>query len=171
MAFCDWLGKETGKPYRLPSEAEWEYACRAGTTTPFSFGKTITSREANYDSYFWPGNNLLWNTFWNQFFDAKSTGHATDNVGRFPANPWGLHQMHGNVWEWVEDVWHDSYSGAPVDGTAWTDGEGLLSYHSRVVRGGSWILSSEFCRSALRFFVEPDLRNYDQGFRLARTLS
>ena len=163
MAFCDWFGKETGKLYRLPSEAEWEYACRAGTTTPFSFGKTITSDQANYDAnYTYAGS-------------AKGVYRKrTVEVGSLPANPWGLHEVHGNVWEWLEDVWHDSYSGAPVDGTAWTDGEGINSDLSRVVRGGSWNDDPWFCRSAVRDRSGPDIRSYVSGFalpgRLIRTL-
>ena len=98
--YCDWLSRQTDKLYRLPSEAEWEYACRARTTTRYSFGDAITPKDANY---------------------AESKIGKTTEVGSYPPNPWGLHDMHGNVWEWVEDVWHDSYNGAPVDGSAWTD--------------------------------------------------
>jgi formylglycine-generating enzyme required for sulfatase activity/DNA-binding CsgD family transcriptional regulator len=102
QAYVEWLAKQTSQPYRLPSEAEWEYACRAGTTTPFSFGDAITEKDANYGNYI---------------------GETTE-VGSFPPNSWGLHDMHGNVWEWVEDVWHDSYQGAPADGSAWTEVKG-----------------------------------------------
>lgn len=93
-----WLSEETGRAYRLPSEAEWEYACRAGTTSRYSFGDAITPVYANY------GDSGL---------------GRTSLVGAYPANPWGLHDMHGNVWEWIEDDWHDNYNGAPTDGSAW----------------------------------------------------
>jgi formylglycine-generating enzyme required for sulfatase activity len=159
MAYVQWL-TATDQPYRLPSEAEWEYACRAGTTTPFSFGRTITPSQANYDgNYTYAGG-------------AKGVYRKrTVEVGSLPANLWGLHEMHGNVWEWLEDVWHDSYSDAPVDGSAWTEGEGLNSDRRRVVRGGSSYNYPRGCRSAFRGSFEPDDRNNFLGFRLARTLS
>jgi formylglycine-generating enzyme required for sulfatase activity len=148
QAYCEWLSRATGQAYRLPSEAEWEYACRAGTTTRFACGDEITEQEANF------GNNV---------------GKTTE-VGAYPANPWGLYDMHGNVWEWVEDVWHDSYSGAPADGSAWTDGEGKESSRARVLRGGSWYCIAGNCRSAHRNRDHPDYRYYGSGFRVARTL-
>ena len=145
----------------MPSEAEWEYACRAGTATPFSFGQTITPSQVNYDG--------------NSTYAGGAKGvyrEQTFPVGSLPANPWGLHEMHGNVWEWVEDAWHENYLGAPVDGTAWTSGEGLNSDRLRVVRGGSWEVVPGFCRSAfrLRFVPVPTFRNGIQGFRVVRTV-
>ena len=150
VAYCEWLAKETGQPYRLPSESEWEYACRAGTTTRYAWGDAITPKNANY---------------------AESKPGRTTEVGAYPPNPWGLYDMHGNVWEWVEDVWHDSYKGAPTDGSAWTEGEGKNSSRNRVLRGGSWSYFPWNLRSALRNWNVPDLRDYIQGFRVARTLS
>jgi formylglycine-generating enzyme required for sulfatase activity len=158
-AYVEWLSGDTRQPYRLPSEAEWEYACRAGTPTPFSFGETVTSSQVNYDgNYTYAGGAK-------GFYRKKKVP-----VGSLPANPWGLHEMHGNVWEWVEDVWHDSYSGAPVDGTAWTEGEGLNSSRNRVYRGGSRNNHPRNCRSAYRSRVVPGGRYGNQGFRVARTL-
>jgi formylglycine-generating enzyme required for sulfatase activity len=148
VAYCEWLAKETGQPYRLPSEAEWEYACRAGTTTRYSWGDAITEKDANFGGHI---------------------GKTTE-VGAYPANPWGLYDMHGNVWEWVEDVWHDSYEGAPADGSAWTDGEGTNSSRDRVGRGGSRDDDPGDLRSAGRSGGEPDGRDDGLGFRVARTL-
>jgi formylglycine-generating enzyme required for sulfatase activity len=148
QAYVAWLAKETGKPYRLPSEAEWEYACRAGTATRYAFGDEITGKKANFGG----------------------TVGTTTEVGAYPANAWGLHDMHGNVWEWVEDIWHDSYQGAPADGSAWTEGEGKNSSRDRVYRGGSWYSSPRILCSANRFGYEPGLRFIYQGFRVARTL-
>lgn len=147
-AYAEWLSRKTSKAYRLPSEAEWEYAARAGTTTRYSFGDAITPKDANY------GGNV---------------GKTTE-VGAYPPNPWGLYDMHGNVWEWVEDVWHDSYNGAPVDGSAWTDREGTYSSRNRVVRGGSWSGDPWVLRSADRYWYLPDFRDLDLGFRVSRTL-
>lgn len=112
MKFCDRLSKLTGRTYTLPTEAQWEYACRAGTTTPFSFGETITTDQANYDGNYTYGNGQ----------EGEYRRHTTD-VGTFPPNAWGLHDMHGNVWEWCLDEWHDSYAGAPTDGSAWEGGD------------------------------------------------
>lgn len=159
QAYVEWLWRETRQPYRLPSEAEWEYACRAGTTTPFSFGETVTPSQVNYDgNYTYAGG-------------AKGVYRKrTVEVGSLPANAWGLHEMHGNVWEWLEDVWHGSYSGAPTDGSAWTDGEGKTSSGERVLRGGSWSRSPGDCRSAYRIRYVPGPRSSYRGFRVARTL-
>ena len=110
MEFCHRLSQRTGKNYTLPSEAQWEYACRAGTTTPFHFGPTISAEVANYDG----------NYTYNQG-DRGIYCEQTTDVASFPANPWGLYDMHGNVWEWCLDDWHDSYEGAPADGSAWED--------------------------------------------------
>lgn len=115
--FCQRLSRKTGKIYRLPSEAEWEYACRAGTTTPFHFGETILPELANYNTEY-SYNNTEFSYIDNS--TAKHRGETTE-VGRFPANDWGLHDMHGNVWEWCEDDWRDTYDDAPMDGSAWVD--------------------------------------------------
>jgi formylglycine-generating enzyme required for sulfatase activity len=155
-AYCAWLSGETGEPYRLPSESEWEYACRAGTTTPFSFGATISTDQANYDG--------------NHAYGSGRQGiyrQKTVPVGSLPKNPWGLHEMHANVWEWVADAWRDSYAGAPEDGSA----VGGDSTALRVLRGGSWDNYPGNVRSAYRSRNSPDRRNLGIGFRLARTLS
>jgi formylglycine-generating enzyme required for sulfatase activity len=141
QAYCEWLSQETGQAYRLPSEAEWEYACRAGTTTRYWWGDAITPKNANYE---------------------ESNLGKTTEVGRYPANPCGLSDMHGNVWEWVEDVYHNSYKGAPADGSAWTGG----SEAPRVLRGGSWFFNQVFARSAYRFGLAPDFRDFNFGFRV-----
>jgi len=158
--YCDWLNAQLdldrARGYRLPSEAEWEYACRAGTTTPFSFGETISARQANYDATETYGRGRKGR--WRQ---------QTVPVGSLPANPWGLHEMHGNVWEWVEDAYRESYEGAPVDGAAVVSDDNDVS---RVLRGGSWNGFPWYLRSAVRFGSHPVGRGDDVGFRLARAL-
>jgi formylglycine-generating enzyme required for sulfatase activity len=151
--FCQKLSKKTGRDYRLPSEAEWEYACRAGTTTPFYFGETITSELVNhYDNYTY-GNGPK----------GKWRGETTD-VGNFPPNSFGLYDMHGNVQEFCQDVWHKNYDGAPVDGSAWLNGG---NSSSRVCRGGSWFINTRRCRSAYRFyFYSVEANDNTCGFRL-----
>ena len=142
--------------YRLPSEAEWEYACRAGTTTPFSFGETISTAQANYDG--------------NYTYASGKKGEyrkQTTPVGSFPANAFGLHDMHGNVWEWCADPWHDSHDGAPTNGSTWEGGDASR----RVYRGGSWFSLPRNLRSACRYWSYPSSRTDDIGFRLARTVS
>jgi len=142
--FCRKLSERTGKRYRLPSEAEWEYACRAGTTTPFNFGKTITMYLANYHG--------------NYTYAEEGKGpnrEETVEVGSFPPNPWGLYDMHGNVWEWCEDGWRDDYQEAPMDGSAWTNNR--VQDGARVFRGGSWCDYPDYCRSANRISY---YRNY-----------
>ena len=135
-SYVGWLSRKTGKQYRLLSEAEWEYSARAGTTGPFHFGSTISTDQANYDGRYTYGSGRV------GVYRRK-----TVPVGSFPANGFGLHDMHGNVWEWVEDCWHDSYSGAPSDGSAWTTG-GECS--KRVLRGGPGTSVPRFLRSAYR---------------------
>ncbi len=152
-----WLSSKTGKEYRLLTEAEWEYAARAGTTTPFHFGGTISTDEANYDGDYTYGKG------------RKGVYRAqTVEVGMFPANAFGLHDMHGNVWEWVEDCWHADYEGAPADGSAWTEGGDC---GRRLVRGGSWLNYPGNLRAAYRLRNTATNRNLFSGFRVARTLA
>jgi formylglycine-generating enzyme required for sulfatase activity/uncharacterized caspase-like protein len=153
VEFCARLSKKTDKEYRLPSEAEWEYACRAGTTTPFHFGETITSKRANYDAS---------NTFAEE---AKGEYRKqTTSVGQFPANAFGLYDMHGNVWEWCLDDWHENYDNAPTDGNAWKTKDNENQF--KLLRGGSWYFKPEICRSAFRNGNTRDNRDNDIGFRL-----
>ena len=155
--YVRWLSEQTGRPYRLPSEAEWEYACRAGTKTTFSFGDEISTRLANYDGNF--------------TYNGSPKGEyrqGTSRAGEFPSNPWGLFDMHGNVWEWVQDVVHDNYEGAPVNGTAWEDGG---DQGRRILRGGSWLYNPRYLRSALRNGFSATLSNDIVGFRVVRDLN
>ena len=154
MAFCQRLRLRTGKNYTLPSEAQWEYACRAGTTTPFHFGATISTNLANYDGSEAYGDG-----------PKGDNRQQTTDVGIFPANAWGLHDMHGNVWEWCADHWHNNYEGAPEDGRPWLD-ESADEHQSRLLRGGSWSGLPLFCRSAYRSRNHPDFRDFDWGFRV-----
>jgi len=155
VEFCDRLSTHTHRTYRLPTEAEWEYACRAGTTTPFSFGKTLTTGVANYDG--------------NHTYNGGPKGEyrqETTPVDHFTiANAFGLSDMHGNVWEWCQDQWHDTYQGAPIDGSAWIIDNDNNS-HSRLLRGGSWSFNPRHCRSASRINDSPDSRNSTFGFRV-----
>ena len=146
-----WLSKKTGRQYRLLSEAEREYVTRAGTATPFWWGSSISTGQANYHG--------------NYTYNGGSKGEyrgKTLPVNSFKPNPWGLYQVHGNVREWVEDCYHDSYSGAPSDGTAWTTGE--CKY--RVLRGGSWDYFPRYLRAAYRSRYIPDDRFSIGGFRV-----
>jgi formylglycine-generating enzyme required for sulfatase activity len=152
VEFCARLSKATGREYRLPSEAEWEYACRAGTTTPFFFGETISPELANYDG--------------NYTYASGSKGiyrEQTTEVGRFPANAFGLYDMHGNVWEWCADHWHENYDGAPTDGSVWLNEN---ENNSPLLRGGSWYHLPERCRSAYRFTPVPVDHDDPYGFRV-----
>ncbi len=163
VEFCDRLSNKTKRTYRLPSEAEWEYACRAGTTTPFHFGETITTDLANYRGTDWEIGSTTYPGNYGQgpkgIFREQTT-----SVGSFEvANAFGLYDMHGNVWEWCTDHWHENYNGAPTDGSAWlTKDENA----TRLLRGGSWYTDPRYCRSADRARLTPDGRNNYIGFRV-----
>ena len=144
QGYVQWLSEKAKKPYRLPSESEWEYVARAWTTTRYHTGSTISPAQSNY----WPSKR------------------KTMPVGSYPANAFGLHDVHGNVSEWTQDCWNDSYTGAPTDGSAWESGYCL----DRMVRGGSFRNYSIALRSAYRFWYETGVRSGDLGFRVARTL-
>ncbi len=152
QAYIKWLSDKTGQPYRLLSEAEWEYACRAGSEAAYSFG----GNESDLDRHAWYSSNA---------------GGETHPVGGKQPNGFGLHDMHGNVWEWCEDVWHGSYWDKPESlkstGDAWTTGDSSL----RVLRGGSWVSDPRFLRAAGRIWGAPVGRGGNAGFRLARTLN
>ena len=158
QAYVQWLSQKTGRPYRLLSEAEWEYAARAGTDTPFHFGNTISTDQANYDGDFTYGSG------------KKGQYRAqTIPAGSFLPNKFGLHDMHGNVWEWVEDCWHSSYRRAPTDGSAWIKGGDC---DKRVLRGGAWSSEPHLLRSAIRCASYADNRiSSGYGFRVALTLT
>jgi formylglycine-generating enzyme required for sulfatase activity len=150
IEFCQRLSQKTGNEYRLPSEAEWEYVCRAKTLTDFYFGDVLTPKLANY------GGEMK----------------GTTDVGIYLPNAFGLYDMHGNVWEWCQDRWHSSYQGAPQDSSAWITNDADDSSY-KVLRGGSWDYSPRSCRSAARYYTIPGRRSYDIGFRVvsrARTL-
>lgn len=155
--YLRWLSDMTGQLYRLPSEAEWEYACRAGTKTAFSFGDGISTDQANYDG------NFTYNGGLRGIYRG-----GTSPAGSFAANPWGLFDMHGNVWEWVQDTVHDNYEGAPADGSAWEAGG---DQSRRMLRGGSWLYNPRYLRSAVRNGFSTVLSNDIVGFRVARKLA
>ena len=148
QAYVDWLGEKTGEEYRLLSESEWEYVARAGTQTRYGWGDEVGSERANCD-----GCGSRWDN------------RQTAPVGQFEANRFGLHDVHGNVWEWVEDCWNGSYAGAPADGSAWRSG----NCDRRVLRGGSWGGIPGFLRAANRNGLVTGIRNGNFGFRIART--
>ena len=171
VEFCARLLQRTGRPYRLPSEAQWEYACRAGTTTPFYFGETLTSDLANYDG--------------TETYAEEPKGiyrQETTPVGQFPPNAFGLYDLHGNVWEWCADPWHENYQGAPTQGEVWDEQNDndnryqiynvenlvnlLTDEQRRCVRGGSWIFNPGLCRSAYRITERPDVFDLNNGFRV-----
>jgi formylglycine-generating enzyme required for sulfatase activity len=142
-AYADWLSKKTGENYRLPSETEREYATRAGTTSAFWWGSSISTQLANYDG-----------------------ARRTLRVDSFRPNAWGLYNVHGNVWDWTEDCWNESNAGNPGDGSVRTTGDCTW----RVARGGAWNYTSTYLRSAYRYWNEPDNRSGVQGMRMARDL-
>jgi formylglycine-generating enzyme required for sulfatase activity len=153
IEFCARLSQKTGQLYRLPSEAEWEYACRAGTTTPFHFGCTLKPELANYDGNHVYGKGL-----------QGIYRQATTAVGTFQgANAFGLFDMHGNVWEWCADPWHENYQNAPTDGSPWQSDEGATY---QVLRGGAWYCLPGLCRSAQRHWNQPDGSGSGIGFRV-----
>ena len=168
-AFVSWLNDRLAKsgprsrtsngsgPYRLLTEAEWEYAARAGTTTPFYWGERLTRAQANYG----PDQPAF-----APVAEGADRWGYTSPVGSFPANGFGLFDMAGDVWQWTEDCWHPTYDAAPSDGTAWTSGP----CEARVVRGGSWFKPPAGERPAKRGIVPPATRNGEIGFRVARSL-
>ncbi|MFN9637408.1 MAG: SAV_2336 N-terminal domain-related protein [Synechococcaceae cyanobacterium] len=167
MEFCHRLSQRTGRHYTLPSEAQWEYACRAGSTTPFAFGATLTAELANYNAI-------------STYGDAPKGEYRgqTTPVGMFAGNAWGLQDMHGNVLEWCLDEWHGNYEGAPTDGSAWlnptaTSNEAITKgetkgndEETRLLRGGSWLSIPRNCRSAYRYHLVPGNAHYHVGFRV-----
>jgi formylglycine-generating enzyme required for sulfatase activity len=158
QAYIAKLNARSGKQYRLPSEAEWEYAARAGSRGKYWWGETASHEYANYGKDECCGG----------LAQGRDKWENTAPVAQFPANAFGLYDMHGNVFEWVQDYFHDNYNGAPTDGSAWeTGGE----QKDRVLRGGSWNYFPAILRSAYRSRGTPDFRNFGSGgFRLARTL-
>jgi formylglycine-generating enzyme required for sulfatase activity len=161
IEFCERLSQFTGRSYRLPSEAEWEYACRAGTTTPFHFGETIDSRVANYAAQ----GNLMGSGQYGRGQLGEDRQQTID-VGNLNApNAFGLHDMHGNVTQWCMDNWHITYEGAPNDGSAWLQ-INPENHHSRVRRGGSWKANARGCRSAFRSPAGVTFKSNHLGFRV-----
>jgi formylglycine-generating enzyme required for sulfatase activity len=147
--YLKWLGTVSGKPYRLPTEAEWEYAARGGTTTRYWWGQEMKGGNSSCE-----GCGMPWSE------------ERPPPVGSFPANPFGLNDMNGSVWEWVQDCWHSTYKGAPADGSAWVDG----NCQARVIRGGSWRENGSYMLSTTRFKYDASVRQSQNGFRVARSL-
>lgn len=147
--YLQWLSKTSGKSYRLPTEAEWEYAARGGTSTRFWWGEQMRPGNANCKECGEP---------WSQDGPA--------NVGSFAANPFGLHDVNGSVWEWVSDCWHPTFKGAPDDGSAWD----TPNCRERVIRGGSWREGASYMPSSTRFKYAASVRNSQNGFRVVREL-
>lgn len=153
QAYCAWLRAETGLPFRLPSEAEWEYACRAGTRDCFSCGSDLALDQANY--------------LFSESGERVGLGHRTP-IRAYPKNGFGLYDLHGNVCEWVEDAWHPHYDGAPADGSAWLCSSSTPS--ARVIRGGAWDYLPRLLRCAWRDSLCSEARRDNLGFRIAFTL-
>jgi formylglycine-generating enzyme required for sulfatase activity len=153
VEFCERLSRKTGRKYRLPTEAEWEYACRAGSLTQFAFGDNITAEYVNFDGE-------------HPYKDGPAGVRRSRPVsvgGLGAANAFGLYDMHGNALEWCTDLWHDNYNGAPTDGRSWDVGPDS----SRVLRGGDWTLPGGRARSSARTRSGPDTRSFSWGFRVA----
>jgi formylglycine-generating enzyme required for sulfatase activity len=149
--FCQRLSQRTGRNYQLPSESQWEYACRAGTSTPFSFGETLTVEVANFN-----GEHIFRDEPRGLYF------HSTNEGGKFPPNAFGLYDMHGNLWEWCADNWLDDYSSAPRDSSSYQNKDNKY----RVARGGSWHEPPSLCRSAARLRVLETDADEVMGFRV-----
>ena len=154
--FCQRLSKQTGRSYQLPSETQWEYACRAGTSTPFSFGETITVEVANFN-----GEHTFRDEPRGFYF------HSTNEFGKFPPNAFGLYDMHGNLWEWCADNWLDDYTSSPRDSSSYQ----IRESRYRVARGGSWHEPPELCRSATRLRVLQSDADEFMGFRVVCDVS
>ena len=165
--YIDWLNDKTGGNYRLPTEAEWEYAARAGSTTLYSWGNDFGRKRANCvnQSKGSPVNVYLMRDFDEICHDRWK---YTAPVGKFKPNAWGLHDMHGNVWEWTQDCLHPDYEGAPDDGRAWIRGGDC---RARIVRGGSWDEGAHHLRSSYRGRLKRTSRRFNLGFRLARDIA
>ena len=170
-AYVAWLARKSGKAYRLLSEAEWEYAARAGSTTARAWGNNSSQActhanvgDVSFTRMVPPPSRRQWTV--SSFHDCDDGAGYTVRVGSYRANAFGLYDMIGNVWEWTEDCWNATYSGAPVDGSAWLSGE----CSRRVDRGGGWSSSPRDAHSALRYWVSAAARNASLGFRVARTL-
>jgi formylglycine-generating enzyme required for sulfatase activity len=149
QSYCAWLSATTGRRYRLPSESEWEYACRAGSSRPFATGDEITPEDANF--------------LYDEYGQRIGPGVRTP-AGAYSPNAFGLRDLHGNVCEWVEDTWHPNYAGAPDDGSPWIEGGAA---DRRVIRGGAWDYLPRLLRSAWRDWFGADLRRDNIGFRVA----
>jgi formylglycine-generating enzyme required for sulfatase activity len=175
-AYTRWLAEITGRPYRLLTEAEWEYVARAGTSTPFWWGSSISTNQANYDGrYVYRGGGAKGESRQKQklrdglkAYLPQRNEESMVAVDQFAPNPWGLYQVHGNVWEWCEDVWHNNYDGAPTDGSAWLVGG---EQARRVLRGGSWSGDPWDLRAAVRSGSTTVSRGSYLGFRLGRTIT
>lgn len=153
IEFCSRISKKLGYEFSIPSESEWEYACRAGTNTPFYFGDTLNGEIANYNSKYIYGLGPK----------SEYIVNKTQNIGLYPSNNFGLSDFHGNVWEWCLDHWHDSYIGAPNNGSSWITDK---NSSCRLIRGGSWNRIPSFCRSATRNFMSPNTKSNSVGFRI-----
>ncbi len=173
--FCKKLSQKIGRNYRLPTEAEWEYACRAGTTTPFHFGETITTDLANYRGTDWNLNGKIYPGNYGKGPKGKYREQTTDvdsflpkDTGFYTPSAFGLYSMHGNVWEWCEDIYHKNYEGAPTNGSAWNV---VGEMDTRLLRGGSWFIDPGGCRSAYRRYRSPGDVSTNVGFRVVAVLS